>query len=161
MRKPTKPREPTKPTPPEKIKIEEISIDFPEGIFKISTIGDILKEYCERHGWYKPVVKDWSEIEIKHEWRYESMEFIALVPCKNLRYNQQLASYNKRVKTYIFVLGALGTILMNLLRIFLILFYYYYFGAQSNIFHSFIGEVLFFSWILILIIITYYYIESR
>lgn len=59
-----------------------------------------MKEYCERHGWYKPVVKDWSEIEIKHEWRYESMEFIALVPCKNLRYNQQLASYNKRVKTY-------------------------------------------------------------
>ena len=100
MRKPTKPRAPTKPTPPEKIKIEEILIDFPEGIFKISTIGDIVKEYCERFDYYKPVVKDWSHIEIRHEWRYESMEFIALVPCKNLRYNQELVSYNKRVKTY-------------------------------------------------------------
>jgi len=100
MRKPTKPRAPTKPTPPEKIKIEKISIDFPEGIFKISAIGDIVKEYCEKFDYHKPVVKDWSDIEIKHEWRYESMEFKALVPCKNLRYNQEMASYKKKLKTY-------------------------------------------------------------
>jgi len=66
-----------------------------------------------------------------------------------------------KVKAYIFVLGAFGTFLMNQLRIFLILYYYYSFGAQSNIFHSIIGELLFFTWILILIIITSYYIESN
>lgn len=100
MKKPKKPGVPRKPTPPSKIKIEEISIGFPEGTFKISTIEDIIKEYCERHNWCKPMVKDWSEIEIKHEWFCESMEFIAFVPCKNLRYNQELASYNKKLETY-------------------------------------------------------------
>ena len=100
MRKPTKPREPTEPTPPEKIKIEEISIDFPDGIFKISDIKNIVKEYCERFDYYKPVVKDWSHIEIKHEYCYESMVFRALVPCKNLIYNKQLALYNRKLKTY-------------------------------------------------------------
>ena len=100
MRKPTKPREPTKPIPPEKIKIEKISIDFPDGVFKISDIKNIVKEYCQRFDYYKPVVKDWFEIEIEHEYYYESMVFRALVPCENLRYNKQLALYNRKLKTY-------------------------------------------------------------
>jgi hypothetical protein len=88
------------PAHPEKIKIEEVSIDFPDGTFKISAIIDIVKEYCEQHSYYKPVVKDWFEIEVRYEQYYESAEFIALVPCENTVYKQQLALYSRKLKTY-------------------------------------------------------------
>jgi thaumarchaeosortase len=55
------------------------------------------------------------------------------------------------------ILGALGTISVNILRIILLAYYTVYYPAQSfQSFHDIIGEILFLPWLVVFMIIVHY-----